>query len=107
VRGKETRARLVDRFKDGVYVFPDAVFALTEEEVAASQAANQGCAVEDPDEAGAPGSADEGNDATDGRAADDLPDARNPDDDAEAETPPVRSRRRARSTPAAFANAAE
>ena len=33
VRGKDTRARLIERFKDGVYVYPAALFKLTPEEV--------------------------------------------------------------------------
>ena len=31
-RAKDTRARMVDRFKDGVFVYPGALFALTPEE---------------------------------------------------------------------------
>jgi hypothetical protein len=38
VRGKDTRARLVERFKDGVYVYPGARFALTEEDLARAKA---------------------------------------------------------------------
>jgi len=32
-RGKDTRARLIERFKDGVYVYPGAHFKLTPEEI--------------------------------------------------------------------------
>jgi ParB family chromosome partitioning protein len=38
-RGKDTRANLVNRFKDGVYVYPPALFKLTDDEVAAAKAA--------------------------------------------------------------------
>ncbi len=33
VRGKDTRARMVERFASGIYVYPTALFRLTEEEV--------------------------------------------------------------------------
>ncbi len=33
VRGKDTRTRLIERFKDSVYVYPAALFKLTPEEV--------------------------------------------------------------------------
>ena len=39
VRGKDTRARLVERFKAGLYVYPGALFRLTPEEVANAKAA--------------------------------------------------------------------
>ena len=37
VRGKDTRARMVERFKNDVYVHPAAVFALADEEIPATQ----------------------------------------------------------------------
>ncbi len=36
-RGKDTRAALVERFKDGLYVYPGALFRLTEQEIAAAE----------------------------------------------------------------------
>jgi ParB family chromosome partitioning protein len=38
-RGKDTRANLVNRFKDGLYVYPPALFKLTDDEVAAAKEA--------------------------------------------------------------------
>ena len=35
-RAKDTRARMVTRFKDGTFVYPGALFRLTPEELAAS-----------------------------------------------------------------------
>ena len=103
VRGKDTRARLIERFKDGVYVYPDAVFALTEAEAAAARAAAPG---DDLDAAGAMASGDV-DDGTDGGAANELPADGGHAGDAEADAPPARSGRRSRSAPASFANAAE
>ena len=104
VRGKDTRARLIERFKDGVYVFPEAVFALTEEEVAEARPSNRGAMARistKPARRAAPGMA---NDEADEEAdAAELPD----EHDHDAAAPPGRSRRRARPAPAAFANAAE
>jgi ParB/RepB/Spo0J family partition protein len=53
VRGKDTRARLVERFKDGVYVYPEAAFAPTAEELADAREAARGWndAAEDGDAA--------------------------------------------------------
>jgi ParB family chromosome partitioning protein len=39
VRGKDTRANLVDRFKDGLYVYPPALFKLTDDEIAGAKEA--------------------------------------------------------------------
>ena len=36
-RGKDTRARLVERFKDGLYVYPGGLFKLTEDELAKAE----------------------------------------------------------------------
>lgn len=38
-RGKDTRARMVERFKNGVYVHPSALFKLTPADMAAAEAA--------------------------------------------------------------------
>ena len=37
-RGKDTRARLIERFKDSVYVYPAAVFKLTEDDLTKAKA---------------------------------------------------------------------
>ena len=42
-RAKDTRARMVTRFKDGTFVYPGALFRLTPEELAASAEQRHGC----------------------------------------------------------------
>ena len=41
VRAKDTRARLIDRFKDGIYVHAAALFRLTDEELAKTEEARR------------------------------------------------------------------
>jgi ParB family chromosome partitioning protein len=108
VRGKDTRARLIQRFKDGVYVYPEAVFALTDAEATASRTAEPEDDADDAD----PFASGDADDETDGAVVDELPDDGGHadgthDDDAEVDAPRPRSGRRTRSVPANLANAAE
>jgi ParB/RepB/Spo0J family partition protein len=53
-RGKDTRANLIKRFKDGIYVYPSALFAPTPEEIAeAGRRANHWAGSVDEDDASA------------------------------------------------------
>jgi hypothetical protein len=42
-RGKDTRANLIERFKDGIYIYPSALFAPTPDEIAEAGRHTRSC----------------------------------------------------------------